>query len=74
MAQGLRLCVPNAGGLGSTPGQRTRPHTLQRRHGTAQHTNKSIFLKKESKVIYISKKKTKPKPPPSYLAIKSQDA
>ena len=26
VAQWLRLCAPNAGGLGSIPGQRTRSH------------------------------------------------
>ena len=29
--QWLRLCVPNAGGLGSIPGQGTKSHMLQRR-------------------------------------------
>ena len=29
MAQWLRLCPPNAGGLGSNPGQGTRSHMLQ---------------------------------------------
>ena len=29
--QWLRLCTPNAGGLGSIPGQGTRSHMLQRR-------------------------------------------
>ena len=31
VAQGLRLCVPNAGGPGSIPGQGTRSHMLQLR-------------------------------------------
>ena len=29
VVQGLRLCNPNAGGLGSVPGQETRSHILQ---------------------------------------------
>ena len=29
VAQWLRLCVANAGGLGSIPDQGTRPHVLQ---------------------------------------------
>ena len=29
MVQRLRLCAPNAGGLGSIPGQGTRSHMLQ---------------------------------------------
>ena len=29
VAQWLRLCAPNAGGLGSIPGQGTRSHMLQ---------------------------------------------
>ena len=31
VVQWLRLCTPNAGGWGSIPGQRTRPHMLQLR-------------------------------------------
>ena len=31
VVQWLRLCAPNAGGLGSIPGQGTRSHMLQLR-------------------------------------------
>ena len=31
VVQWLRLCTPNAGGLGLIPGQRTRSHMLQLR-------------------------------------------
>ena len=33
----LRLCAPNAGGLGLTPGQETGSHMLQLRHCAAKH-------------------------------------
>ena len=36
MVQWLRFCTPNAGGLGSIPGQGTRPHMLQLRVHMAQ--------------------------------------
>ena len=36
MVQRLRLCAPNAGGLGSIPGQGTRSHVQQPRHSTAK--------------------------------------
>ena len=32
----LRLYAPNAGGMGSVPGQRTRAHILQLRHSEAK--------------------------------------
>ena len=37
--QWLRLCAPNAGGLGSIPDQGTRPHMLQLRPSTAKLIN-----------------------------------
>ena len=36
VVQWLRLCAPNAGGLGSIPGYGTRSHMLQLRHSTAR--------------------------------------
>ena len=36
VVQWLRLCTPNAGGLGSIPDQGIRPHMLQLRPGTAK--------------------------------------
>ena len=36
LAQWLRLWAPNAGGLGSIPGQETRSHMLQLRPGAAK--------------------------------------
>ena len=36
VVQWLRLCAPNAGGLGLIPGQRTRSHMLQLRPSTAK--------------------------------------
>ena len=35
LVQWVRLCVPNAGGPGSIPGQRTKAHMPQLRLGTA---------------------------------------
>ena len=32
--------IPNTGGLGSIPGQGTRPHMLQLRHGVAKYIKK----------------------------------
>ena len=61
VVQGLRLCNPNAGGLGSVPGQETRSHILQLTvcmlqlqkipHATAktQHNEINKYLQK----IYI---------------------
>ena len=46
MVQGFRLCAPNAGGLGSIPGQGTRSHKLQLRSGATQ-------LKKKKKAWRI---------------------
>ena len=46
VAQWLRLCAPDAGGLGSIPGQGTRSHTQQLRVHMPQlrpGTNKYFF-------------------------------
>ena len=43
VVQWLRICAPNAGGLGLIPGQGTRSHMLQLR-GVAKNIN-TIFLK-----------------------------
>ena len=40
MVQLLRLCTPNAGDLGSTPGQETRSHMLQLRVHMLQQKSK----------------------------------
>ena len=48
VVQWLRLCAPNAGGLGSIPGQGARAHMPQLRSGTVKmNNNKIIILKKE---------------------------
>ena len=39
-AQGLRLWAPSTGALRSIPGQGTRSHVAQLRHGTAKYINK----------------------------------
>ena len=45
MVERLRVCAPNAGGLGSIPGQGTRSHMLQPTPCTAKiHKN---FVKKD---------------------------
>ena len=38
VVQWLRFCIPNAGGPGSVPGQRTRSHMLQPRPRAAKKT------------------------------------
>ena len=42
VVQWLRLCAPNAGGLGSIPGQGTRSHTLQERSKILRAETKSM--------------------------------
>ena len=58
MVQWLRLRAPNAGGLGSIPGQGTRSHRAQLRSGAAKQIN--VFLKKKPilklKINYALKK------------------
>ena len=39
----LRLCAPNAGDLGSIPGQRTRSHMLQLSLRAATETSHSLI-------------------------------
>ena len=51
MAQWLRRCTPNAGGLGLIPGQGTRSPMLQLRLGTGKE-------KKIRKCLIKQKKKT----------------
>ena len=41
MVQWLRFCAPNAGGLGSVPGQGTRSHMQQLKLGTVKKKKKS---------------------------------
>ena len=43
--QWLRLCPPNAGDLGSFPGQGTRSHVPQPRPGTVKEVNESKIKK-----------------------------
>ena len=43
VAQWLRVRTPNAGGLGSIPGQGTRSHMLQLRPSAAKKVNKYIY-------------------------------
>ena len=45
-AQGLRLWAPGAGALALIPGQGTRSHVAQLRHGTAKYIHKEIFCEK----------------------------
>ena len=46
VAQGLRLCSPNAGGPGSIPGQGTRSHMPKLRLGTARLIKINVKKKK----------------------------
>ena len=46
VVQWLRLCAPNAGGLGTIPGQGTGSHMQQLRHSAAKEMNKYL------KIIY----------------------
>ena len=44
VVQWLRLCTPNAGGLGSIPGWETRPHMLQLRILHAVRLGKAKYI------------------------------
>ena len=48
VVQWLRLCAPNAGGLGSIPGRGTRPHTLLLRVGVPQLKDPTCCTKDQS--------------------------
>ena len=52
MVQGLRLCTPNEGGLGLTPGKGTRSHMLQLKKKNPECHNQdqsNKYLKKQTK-------------------------
>ena len=49
MVQWLRLCAPNAGGLGSSPGQGARSHMQQLRHSAAKLKQINDLKKKKLK-------------------------
>ena len=62
MVPWLGLCTPNAGGLGSIPGQGTRPHMSQLRPGTSkplfflikkQNKNKATSWRTFIKILFI---------------------
>ena len=42
VVQWLRLCIPNAGSLGSIPGQGTRAHMPQLRPGTTKYIHEYL--------------------------------
>ena len=48
----LRLCAPNAGGLGSITSRGTRSHMLPLRPGTVKSINK-ITIKKKKQTLLI---------------------
>ena len=71
MVQWLRLCAPNAGGLGSIPGQGTRSHMLQlrvfRRELKTQHATTETQHSQINKSIFKSCHKPASLPPPKNL-------
>ena len=58
MVQWLRLRPPNAGGLGSTPGQETRFHMPQLRPGAAKSIDNNL---KSTSGICLTKDKVLPR-------------